>query len=271
MPYEAITYAVDDGIATVTLNRPKQRNAFNIAMREELCDVVLRMRDDGSLKAAIVTGAGGAFCAGGDLKALTSGPKNAQEARKRIQDIHVWLPELVNLELPVIAAVDGPAFGAGFNLALAADFVLASTRARFCAVFGRIGLVPDAGGFFLLPRIVGLQAAKDLVLTARSIDADEAKQMGIVYRIHEPDVLQDQARAFAARFRLGSREAMGMSKNILNNAFHMDQKSLGELESYAQGMALHSDYHKEAVQRFLAKEPLAYDWDALEREVGGDD
>ena len=271
MSYEAIRYEVADEIATVTLNRPKQRNAFNIAMREELCDVVHRMRDDGSLKAAIVTGAGGAFCAGGDLKALTAGPKTVQDARKRIQNIHVWLPELVNLELPVIAAVDGPAFGAGFNLALAADFVLASTRARFCAVFGRIGLVPDAGGFFLLPRIVGLQAAKDLVMTARSIGAEEAKAMGIVYRIHDSDVLMDRARAFAERFRLGSRQAMGMSKNILNNAFHMDQKSLGELESYAQGMALHSDYHKAAVQRFLEKQPLEYDWDALEREVGGDD
>lgn len=271
MNYEAITYEVRDKIAIVTLNRPKQRNAFNIAMREEICDAVMRMRDDDSLKAAILTGAGGAFCAGGDLKALTEGRTDVQTARRRVQNIHVWLPELVNLELPVIAAVDGPAFGAGFNLALAADFVLATPRARFCAVFGRIGLVPDAGGFFLLPRIVGLQAAKDIVFTARTLDAAEAKELGIVYRIYEPENLLDQALTFAGHFRHSSRDAIGMSKNILNNAFHMDQKSLGEMESYAQGMALHSDYHKDAVARFLAKEPLAYDWDALEREVGGDD
>lgn len=271
MTYEAITYEVRDEIAIVTLNRPKQRNAFNMAMRNELCDVVMRIHEDEGLKAAILTGAGGAFCAGGDLKALTGDRMDVQSARKRIQNIHVWLPELVNLEIPVVAAVDGPAFGAGFNLALAADFVLATPRARFCAVFGRIGLVPDAGGFFLLPRIVGLQAAKDIVFTARTLDAEEAKSLGIVYRICDTNDLLDEALTFAGRFRHSSRQAIGMSKNILNNAFHMDQKSLGEMEAYAQGMALHSDYHKDAVQRFLDKQPLAYDWDALEREVGGDD
>ena len=271
MTYEAITYEVRDEIAILTLNRPEQRNAFNVAMREEINDAVMRMRDDGDLKAALITGAGGAFCAGGDLKALTEERGTVQDTRRRLQDIHVWLPELINLELPVVAAVDGPAFGAGFNLALTADFLLATPRAKFCSVFGRIGVVPDVGGFFLLPRIVGLQAAKDIVFTSRVIDANEAKDLRIVHEIHEPDVLFDRALAFAGRFRHGSREAIGMAKNILNNSFHLDQKALGEMESFAQGIALHSDYHKKAVARFLAKEPLAYDWDVLKKEAGGDD
>ena len=257
MTYEAIKYEVQDEIVTVTLNRPAARNALDIQMREELADAVMVMRNDPDLKAAIITGAGGAFCAGGDIKGMTGARSTVQNARKRIQNIHVWLPELVNLELPVIAAVDGPAFGAGLNLALAADFVLATPRTRFCAVFGRIGLVPDA--------------AKDLIFTARTFDAAEAKELGIVKAIHPSDDLLTQAKAFAGRFRHASREAIGMSKNILNNAFHMDQKALGELESFAQGVAMHSDYHKEATRRFIAKEPLPFDWNQLEKEVGGDD
>ena len=270
MSYKTIKYEVRDEIAIVTFNRPEQRNAFDLTMREELADIVAEIRTDLSLKAAIITGAGGAFCAGGDLKSLSSGKPTVQDGRKRIQALHVWLPELVNLEIPVIAAVDGAAFGAGFNLALAADFVLASTRARFCAVFGRIGLVPDAGGFFLLPRIVGLQRAKDLVLSARSIGAEEAKDMSIVYEIHDADVLMDRAFEFAGRFRNASREAVGMAKNILNNAFSQDQKTLGELESYAQGVALQSDYHQQAVTRFLNKEPLLFNWDELAKKGAND-
>ena len=270
MSYKSMKYEINDEIATVTFNRPAQRNAFDIPMRTELAEIIAEIRDDMSLKAMILTGAGGAFCAGGDLKSLSSGTPSVQDTRKRVQSLHVWLPELINLEIPVIAAVDGPAFGAGFNLALAADFVLASTRARFCAVFGRIGLVPDAGGFFLLPRIVGLQRAKDLIFTARSIGAEEAKDMGIVYEIHEPDALMDRAVEFAGRFRHASREAIGMSKNILNNTFSQDQKTVGELESYAQGIALQSEYHKTAVAGFLNKEPLPFNWDVLAKK-GGDD
>jgi len=153
MDYKAIKYEIKDEIAVVTLNRPEARNALDITMREEIADVTLRIRDDESLKAMILTGSGGAFCGGGDLKALTETKLTSVTGRKRIQDLHDWLPSLVNLEIPVVAAVDGAAYGGGFNLALVADFILASPRARFCSVFGRIGLVPDAGGFYLLPRI----------------------------------------------------------------------------------------------------------------------
>ncbi len=262
MSYDAITYEVRDRIAIVTLNRPEKRNAFDVTMRTELADAVMRVRNDRTLAAMLLTGAGGAFCAGGDLKGLREAELTTREARRRIQDLHVWLPELINLELPVVAAVDGVAFGAGFNIALAADFILASTRARFSAVFGRIGLVPDAAGFFLLPRIVGLQRAKDLIFTARSIGAEEARAMGIVHEIHEPELLLERAIAFAGRFRDASREAIGMAKGILNQSFHLDRHALAEMEAFAQGMALNSDYFRRAVERFLGKEPLLYDWDA---------
>ena len=263
MNYQAITYEIKDEIAVVTLNRPEARNALDIAMREELADVVLKIRDDDSLKAMVLTGAGGAFCGGGDLKALTEKKPTALSGRKRIHDLHLWLPNLVNLEIPVIAAVDGAAYGGGFNLALPADFILASPRARFCSVFGRIGLVPDVGGFYLLPRIVGLQRAKDLMFTSRSFGPEEAKEMGIVYEIHPEADLLDRAMEFAGRFRHASRQAIGLTKNVLNQSLNLDEKAIGQLEAYAQSVAFTTDYCGQAIQNFLEKRPLAFDWDKM--------
>lgn len=267
MSFESLKYEVRDGLAIVTLNRPEKRNALDVSMRTELAQVVMEMRDDTALYAAIITGAGGAFCAGGDIQGMRQGKRTPHQSRKRIQDIYTWLYEFVSLELPVIAAVDGAAYGAGVNIALAADFILASKRARFCEVFGRIGLIPDVGGLFLLPRIVGLQKAKELVFSGRSIGPEEAKELGIVYSIHEPDELMDEAIALASRFRNASREAIGLSKNILNQSFNLDFRALGELEAFGQAVAHDTDYHEAAVKRFLNKEPTLFDWDQTRRDA----
>jgi 2-(1,2-epoxy-1,2-dihydrophenyl)acetyl-CoA isomerase len=162
----------------------------------------------------------------------------------------------------VIAAVDGPAFGAGLSLALSADFVLATRRARFCAVFGRIGLIPDLGALHLLPRIVGMQKAKELVFTARTVEVEEARQLGMVYDVVEDGTaLQQAAQALARRFGDASTAAIGMAKTIMNQSFESDARTIAELESYGQAMARGSAYHQEAVQRFKNKEPLRFDWD----------
>lgn len=242
----------------VTLNRPERRNAFDPEVRAGIAEAVFEARDSDDVRAVVITGAGGAFCAGGDLKSLSAEKRPVFKDRDRIRRLHPWFRELVNLEKPVIAAVDGPAFGAGFNLALACDFILGTPAARFCAVFGRIGLVPDLGGFFLLPRIVGLQRAKDLVFSAREVAADEALQLGILFRIVESGQLLDEALALAARYHGASTEALGIAKNILNRSFNLDQDTLAELESSAQAMALHTAYHDEAVASFLAKRPLSF-------------
>lgn len=264
--FETLEYDAADGVATIAFTRPEARNALDLAMRTEIAALLPRIRADKDLRALIITGSGGAFCAGGDLKALSSEERSIEANRERIALLHTWFAELSNLELPVIAAVDGPAYGAGMNLALCADFVLASTRARFCAVFGRIGLVPDLGGFFLLPRIVGLQRAKELVLTARSLEAAEAKELGIVMEIHEPDTLMPAARAMAGRFAKSSRIATGQAKVILNQSLHTDQRALADMEAWAQAVCLASDYHKTAIRRFLDKQPLEFDWDAMDRK-----
>lgn len=242
----------------IRINRPERRNAFDLEVREGLAQAIFEARDDDSVRAVVITGTTGVFCAGGDLKSLSEAKRPVFKDRDRIRRLHLWFRELVNLEKPVIAAVDGPAFGAGFNLALACDFVLATPKARFCAVFGRIGLVPDLGGFFLLPRIVGLQRAKDLVFSAREIGVEEAQSLGIVMQVVAAEQLEHEALALASRYHNASTEALGIAKNILNRSFNLDQDTLAELESNAQALALHTAYHDEAVSNFLQKRPLKF-------------
>jgi 2-(1,2-epoxy-1,2-dihydrophenyl)acetyl-CoA isomerase len=250
-----------EGVAVITLNRPTQRNPLSLQMREELATAVARVRDDVEVKAVIITGAGGAFCAGGDLTQMQDPAQTGMVWRERIRRLHRWFPELVNLEKPVIAAVHGAAYGAGLNLALAADFVLATPKASFCAVFGRIGLVPDLGGMYLLPRIVGLQRAKELVFSARAVGAEEAKNLGMVYGIVQEDELLTRAKALAARFTDASTAAIGMAKSIMNQAFHLDAHAMAEMEAYAQTVARETSYHREAVAGFASKQPPKFDWD----------
>ena len=242
----------------IRINRPERRNAFDLEVRAGLAKAIFEARDDDNVRAVVITGTNGVFCAGGDLKSLSEAKRPVFKDRDRIRRLHTWFRELINLEKPVIAAVDGPAFGAGFNLALACDFVIATPRARFCAVFGRIGLVPDLGGFFLLPRIVGLQRAKDLVFSAREVEVDEAKSLGIVMQVVSPEELERSALALAARYHDASTEALGIAKNILNRSFELDYETLAEFEANAQALSLHTQYHDEAVANFLEKRPLKF-------------
>lgn len=263
-------FDVSDEIATLTLNRPEAKNALSNEMRVEmdaaLAECTARAGKD--IKALIITGAGGAFCAGGDVKGMGERSKDPIANRERMRASHDTMYQLVHLELPVISLVDGPAAGAGANIALSADFVLATPRAFFMQAFGRIGLVPDWGGFYVLPRLVGLQKAKELVFTARRVYAEEAKELGMVYNIVGQETAMEEARAFAGRFRHASTSAIGIAKNILNQAHNQDHRTLLELEASAQSIARVSDFHKEAVRRFREKEPPMFDWEALERADG---
>lgn len=262
MSASPVLTAVQDGIGTITLNRAEARNALSQDMRPALAAAIAQMRDDAQVHAVILTGAGGAFCSGGDISSMLDPQRTGLAFRTGMRQLHQWFPELVNLEKPVIAAVDGPAFGAGLSLALAADFILATRRAKFCAVFGRIGLVPDLGALHLLPRIVGLQKAKELVFTARTVEAEEARQLGIVHNIvDDAAALTQAAQTLAQRFGQASTAAIGMAKTIMNQSFESDARTIAELESYAQSMCRGSAYHQDAVQRFKAKEPLRFDWD----------
>ncbi|WP_151448785.1 enoyl-CoA hydratase/isomerase family protein [Lacisediminimonas profundi] len=244
----------------ITLNRPERRNAFDLEMRQALGEAILAARDSTDVRAVVLTGAGDHFSAGGDLKALSSQTLDPHAVRDRIRRLHPWFRELVNLEKPVIAAVEGAAFGGGFHLTLASDFVLAASNARFCAVFARMGMVPDLGGLYLLPRIVGLQRAKEIVFTAREIAADEAAALGIAFGVYPPGSTLTHAMELAARMADAPTQALGMAKNVLNRSFNLDQDTLAELESYAQAVALHSDYHRDAIERFMGKKTARFNW-----------
>jgi 2-(1,2-epoxy-1,2-dihydrophenyl)acetyl-CoA isomerase len=258
----------EDGIAQFTHQRPAARNALSMDMRQDYLDMLDKVQSDRRVRALIISGSGGSFCAGGDLKALkemraSSDPEisSPDAMRRRLQSAHVWVERLRSLEMPVIAAVDGPAYGAGFSIALAADFVLASTRASFCMSFAKVGLVPDLGAFYLLPRAVGLTMAKELAFTARRVGVDEGKQLGFVHAVHAPEALADAALQFARRFVAGPREALALSKSLLNKSLETPYATMAELESHAQAIVSAAPYHAEAVAAFLRGEPAAYDWD----------
>lgn len=262
-----ILFEVSDEIATVTLNRPEARNALSEPMRVQLGEVLAEVsaRAGKDVKAMILTGAGGAFCAGGDVKSMGERDRSPAAGRTRLRNSHEVMYALMNVEVPVISLVDGAAAGAGANIALAADFVLATPRGFFLQAFGRIGLVPDWGGFFILPRIVGLQKAKELVFTARRVYAEEAKGLGMVYDVVPQENAMESARALAGRFRGASTTAIGIAKNILNQSYNLDHRALLELEAFGQGVCHTTEYHAEAVRRFRDKEPALFDWDAMDK------
>ncbi|CAB3778493.1 Fatty acid oxidation complex subunit alpha [Paraburkholderia caffeinitolerans] len=257
-----------DGIAEFSHQSPESRNALGAALRADYRDMLDWLDNRRDVRALILTGSGGSFCSGADLKeTLGDGVGNAPEdsepadVAEFILNVHAWLQRLRELELPVIAAVDGPAAGAGFSLALAADFVLASQRAVFCLSFARIGLIPDLAALHQLPRIVGLSAAKDMVMTARKVGAVEARALGIVHEIHEAEALNERAWHFAARFRQAPREATAIAKRLLNGSFETSYRDFVGLEASGQARAAAALYSSEAVAAFTSGKPLRFDWD----------
>ncbi|MES2227895.1 MAG: enoyl-CoA hydratase/isomerase family protein [Pseudomonadota bacterium] len=269
MSYQTIAYELrEDGVALLTLNRPAQRNALSVQMRDEIAALLKVISHDAAVKALVVTGAGEHFSAGGDVSGMRK-PVTAQtpaDSRAIIRDVHAWLPQFVGLEKPVIAAVDGVCYGAGFSLALAADFIVCTPRARFCQAFVRIGLVPDFGALFMLPRIVGMQKAKELMFTGRVVEPDEAKALSIVFEIHSPERLLAAALEIAARFCHAPTHSIGVTKTLLNQTFQSDERLMGELEGFAAASVKTLPYHHEAVERFLTKQPVRFDWDRLASE-----
>ncbi|HUG21012.1 enoyl-CoA hydratase/isomerase family protein [Piscinibacter sp.] len=257
---EAIHYDVSGGVATLTLNRPAQRNAIDMRMRDEIAQCIEQLKRDREVRALVLTGAGGAFCAGGDLRSIQSAQLDGAGWRQRMKDAHAWLGTLIALDRPVIAAVDGPAFGAGFSLALAADFVVASPRARFCMSFMKLGLVPDFGAFYTLPRIVGVQRAKELMLSAREVAADEAQRLGIVGEIVAAEQVLPRAQVIATSFTGASPLAVSLVKRALSAAPAASLDTMLDFEADAQSLCFGSADHREAVARFLDKQPGGFRW-----------
>nr|WP_315596185.1 enoyl-CoA hydratase/isomerase family protein [uncultured Cupriavidus sp.] len=260
MEEQSLLVETSDGVATLTLNRPQQKNALNGPMRDALRDAIQHIRADRTVRAVVLRGAGTDFCSGGDIRAMNVA--DAEAGRNRIDDLHGWIAMLADLDRPVIAAVDGVAYGAGFSLALLADFIVASPRARFCMPFMKVGLVPDCGAFYTLPRVVGMARAKDLVFSAREIGAEQARQIGAVFEVVDQDKLHTRAEQLARSLAGASPVAFGLAKRALNQSMSSDVRAMLEMESLGQGIAFTTEYHREAVRRFKEKEAPLFQWPA---------
>lgn len=252
-----------NGVATWTMTEPEIMNPLTPELSADFTTLVNRVQGDPDISALIMAGEGRAFSAGGNVKGMVQRDFDAHESRNRLLSAHTWVERLYNLDCPVIAAVDGLAFGGGFSFALLADFIMASPKARFCSVFGRIGLMPDLGVLYTLPRVVGMSKAKELMYTARSIDVEEAKELGIVHSIHASEDLMGAAEAFAAQLAQGSKAAIAITKRTVNGTFEGTYRDVVDAEANGQALMFTTEFHKEAVRRFMAKEPRLYDWDQM--------
>jgi len=248
---QTIIYEKQDGIAKITLNRPQALNAFTAEMNRELQEVLKEADGDQTIRCLLLTGAGRAFCAGQDLKGRTPGKKGSlgESLRKNYNPI---ILRLRRTEKPVIAAVNGVAAGAGCNLALACDLRIAAEEAKFIQAFVRVGLSPDSGGSYILPRLVGFSKAMELLLLGEPVDAREALRIGLVCRVVPANELGGTALELAARLARGPR-SIGLIKRALNRAMLSDLESQLEYEAYVQEIAGRSADYDEGVRAFLEK------------------
>jgi enoyl-CoA hydratase/carnithine racemase len=245
-----------DGVVTVTLNRPEKKNAMTGRMWRELIDVYAEIADNASDRVLVITGAGDGFCSGADLTdSDTAGDLQGGvgSSLRRMRVVGRAALGLHQLPQPTIAAVNGVAAGAGCNLALGCDLIVASDRARFTEIFSKRGLNVDYGGSWLLPRLVGLHKAKELVFLAEIIDATEAERVGIVNRVVPHDTLEKTVAELAARLAALPPIQLAISKRLLNQSFSVSMAEALEFEDVAQTMNFSSKDTAEAVLAFAQK------------------
>ena len=248
--YETLIVDEADRVVTITMNRPRRKNAANSVMWEELSDVVRALHSADDVRAVILTGAGGDFCSGADVSGEETRSRHMLHSMRHIGDLCLSLQRLAQ---PTVAKVRGVAAGAGLNMALACDMVIAAEGARFSEIFARRGLVVDFGGSWLLPRLVGMHRAKELVLLADIIDAAEADRIGLVNRVVPEAELDDTVDAIAARLAAGPPIALAMSKRLLNNSFDVTLEQALDDEGLAQTVTFSTEDVAEAMGAFIDK------------------
>jgi 2-(1,2-epoxy-1,2-dihydrophenyl)acetyl-CoA isomerase len=257
MANQPVLVTIDGGIATVALNRPEVLNALNRDLVDSLAAALRAAEADPAVRCIILTGSGKAFSAGGDLAFLaTLTDKTA--FRRFIKDTGQLAALIINLEKPVIAMVNGVAAGAGFNLALACDLVIAARTARFAQSFAKVGLVPDCGGLYLLPRLVGPHKAKELMFTADIIDADTALGLGLVNRLADPADLAAVTGELAARLAAGPPVALGCMKKIIGRSLDLDLDAVLEYEADLQTICAGTEDCREGIAAFQQKRPPVF-------------
>jgi 2-(1,2-epoxy-1,2-dihydrophenyl)acetyl-CoA isomerase len=253
MAYRFILFEVDQGVARITLNRPDVLNSIHAAMSGEIRDALGRTQLEREIRAVLLTGTGRGFCAGQDLDEVRPGATTGDFAAHVRTVYNPLVRALRALEKPVICAVNGVAAGAGANLALACDLVLAAEEASFVESFAKIGLVPDTGGSFFLPRLVGMARATALTMLAEKITAKQAVEIGLIYRVCPAASLQEEASKLAVHLAAQPTYGLGLTKRLLNAAGANDLDTQLELEAELQGAAGRSADYTEGVSAFLGK------------------
>lgn len=254
-PAQPLIFETRGPVAILTLNRPERLNALSADMQRQLINALATVEQDAGLRAIVLTGAGRGFCAGGDIKNM--GETRLAGSQPRLRPLgQLWgaLPLAIRAcSRPVVAAINGAAAGAGFDIALACDVCIGSTEARFAASFTRIGLVPDNGGMYLLPRAVGTQRACELIFSGRIVGAEEAREYGILLDIVEPAALLEQAVSLAETFAANAPLAVQLAKRGIYAAQDLTLERSFDHVNFAQTYLQHTADHREGVRAFLDK------------------
>ncbi|TMW73061.1 enoyl-CoA hydratase-related protein [Alteribacter natronophilus] len=253
--FETIEYQVENHVAWITLNRPDKLNAFTETMNREVTKALKLIRKDDDIRCVVITGSGRAFSAGEDLAGVNEETDHAEFLRKRYNPM---IREMAALEKPIVAAVNGVAAGAGMSVALASDFRIASEKASFVEAFIHIGLVPDSGNLFYLPRLVGHAKAMELAVLGEKIKAAEAKEIGLVTAVYPEGSYHDEVKQFAERLASMPTKAVGLIKRYLYKSWDHDLNDMLEYEAYAQRTAGLTKDHKEGMTAFFAKRTPEY-------------
>jgi 2-(1,2-epoxy-1,2-dihydrophenyl)acetyl-CoA isomerase len=256
MEYQCLIYEVEENIATLTMNRPERLNALGDTLRTDLHEAITTASGDPNVRAIILTGAGRGFCSGGDVKAMNEAKQ--RQASSPMMDKIAPSRDLTVLAMrdapkPIIAAINGPAAGAGMNIALGCDIRIASSTARFGETFVKRGLHVDWGGTYFLPRIVGMAKACELIFTGDIIDAEEALALGMVSQVVEPEALMDTARALARKIAAGPPIAIRLAKRALYHNQECDLRAALEYETYAQNICRETEDASEGIRAFVEK------------------
>jgi len=250
MSFKTILLKKENHIAKIILNAPNTKNALNSEMRTELLTVFEQIGRDESIKVIVITGSGNAFCAGGDIKQMEK--RTPSIIRRRVKTAQGMIKAMLELEKPIIGAINGVAAGAGVSLALACDILIASEQAKFVEAFVKIGLIPDLGSFYLLPLRIGIVRAKELMFMGEPINAQEAERIGLVNKVVQPEKLEEETLALALRLANGPTQCYAMIKSVLNLWF-FNLEHLLEIESTMQALAFSSEDFEEGKKAFLEK------------------
>ena len=253
-----VEYRVEEGVATLRLNRPQALNALSSTLKDELRDAIAAAAGDAEVRCVLLTGAGRAFCAGGDVKEMAAARTPLAVRAGMRRTLNTIVIPLARMPKPVIAAVNGFAVGAGFNLALAADMIIAAESAVFSQIFVQVALVPDYGGLYFLTRAVGLNRAKELCFTGRKLTATEGAEFGFVNRVVPDAELMDTAIALARQIARGPSTSLSLTKSLLNMASTCTLDEMADMEAFAQALAAADPDHQEGLKAFAEKRPPRY-------------